>query len=540
MDDPRRSYELRLLDQADKIRLVLVLFFVAALWAAPRDSVTNLSVAWGVVAFAMLYVLFNRFVLDWHSIRREGNVRLMAALIVCADILFISVFLWSVGPTANSLSSLLLLDAVFAAAFFTGIELALVVGIVCGAYLLVGLTGPQPATLWDVAARVSAGIVISWLAYALAETARRERARTERIVRNLTEGVILVTDRGDVAVVNPRIEEMLGVEAANLVGLNVDNPAHAAALTPLAAMLVDVRARSVHTSDVGARHVHVEGPNPLDIQSMTVPCTAADGEPLAWVIVCRDVTDVLSTVRIREDAIAVLLHELRGRLRGVSLTSEMLIRMADALSPTEREETMELLDTETRRLRVIIDRTLDARVLEDGAAVFEFVPVALESVARNVCDSLRPAADEKQVALILDANEDDIPLVHGDPVRLDQALQNLVENAIKFTPPRGEVRVSVTANERAVHIMVTDTGCGIPADRLQAVFEKFVRDQGSGSPPGTGGLGIGLHISRQIVQRHGGTIDVRSVQGEGSTFTIAIPLMDPSVGGSASPPAPKQ
>ncbi len=522
MDNPRRSFEFRLLDQADKIRLVLVGVFMVALYTAPRGALENYPVAASALGVFALYSIFTRFVLNWHSIRREGQVQFMAALLVCTDILCISVFVWAMGPAFRSLTTLLLVDVLFAASFFAGVELALVVGIAAGAWVVLGFTSVRPNTPWDVASGVCATLVIAWMAYALAEVPRRERAATDRIVKHLTEGVMLVTRAGEITVVNPRVEHMLGVRASDVTGLNVYDPGNHAALEPVAGLLEDVLEAEDGQFDIKARQLHIEDPTPLDIQVLTVPCIDPDGAVTAWVIVSKDVTEMLSSLRAKEESIAVVSHELRNRLVSVRAAAELLIRMSDRLTAEVRRETLRLLDTETRRLSRLVSRTLDAAAVEDGTAIYTFEPVRIGDLAQDACDCLRHAAREKGIELILEI-EGQIAPVMADPARLDQAIQNLVENALKFTPRGGEVRVRVAPCETGVSISIADTGCGIPEDRLATIFEKFVTDSANANSGSPMGLGLGLFLCREIVRCHHGSMRVESVEGEGTTFTFTVP-----------------
>jgi len=522
MDDPRRSFEFRLLDQADKIRIIIVGFFLVVLYTAPPQQGIRTSLAASVMAFAAIYALFARFVVNWQSIRREGQVHLMAGFLVVADVLFMSVFLWAMDGAFTSMSVLLLTDVVFAAAFFTGLELVAVVGIVCNAYVVLAASKPGPDVIWSMMAGVGAIVVVAWLAYALSEVARREQATSDRIVKYLTEGVVLVSDQGVISVVNPRIEQMLGVRSQDLVGANVHDPANAERLAPIAELLADLPGPGQAHRDTKAREIRLEQPQPLVIQCVTVPCMTETGKLAASVVVCKDITDMLLTVRAQEEGLALLSHELRGRVHGLRASAEVLSRMVDVLTPEMRHEMIGILESETRRLTRLIGRLLDASSIEDGSEKFSLDLVSVGQIARDVCRSLERTAQEQGIVLTCEVAPD-TPVVQGDTTRLDQVLQNLAENALRFTPAGGQVTVAVAPVEKGARVSVTDTGCGIPPDRAEVIFEKFVHeDEGKRGSVG-GGLGLGLHICREIVRRHGGQIGVHSEVGKGSEFFFTLP-----------------
>lgn len=523
MGTGHRSFEFNLLDQADKIRLVLVAFFLVIIFTAPREQIVHFRLAAVVLSFSALYAVFSHFVLNWQMVRREGQVHLMAALLVCTDILAISAFAWALGPEFRGLMVLLLLNVVFAAAFFVGLELPLVTGLVCGAHVLVHLTMPDGSHPWHLLVlSVGTTVVVAWMSYALAEVARRERATTDRIVKHLTEGVLLVTGQGDIVVMNPRLEHMVGVRADEVIGLNIFEPEHAEALARLLDIVADIPRQARSDEPVRARQLHIEDPTPLEVECLTVPCASEHRLVLAWVVVCKDVTAVMSTVRVKEEGLAVLSHELRGRLHSVRASSEVLIRMADTLAPQQRDELIQLLDSETRRLSTLLSRTLDAAGLEQGKVVFRFEPVDICAVASEVSQGLHAAAEEKGLSLEVGC-DGPIPAVWADRARLDQVMQNLLENAIKFTPSEGRIKVAAAATPGGALVSVSDTGCGVSPEERETIFEKFTRGTGAsrGHPPDS--LGLGLHICREIIRHHKGAIGVQSGEGWASTFYFTVP-----------------
>lgn len=524
MDDPRRSFEFRLLNQFDKIRLIIVAFLVLVLYTAPRPTIIDLSTASLVVCIFAIYAVLTRFVLNWHRVRREGQVEVMAAFLVCTDIAFIGLFLWAMGPQYAGLTALLLIEVIFAATFFSRLEAALVLGIICACFVALALANPRPGAIWEACAGVGASIVVAWMAYALAEVTRRERATTDRIVRFLTEGVMLILGDGRIAVLNPRIEHIFGVRAKDLLGLNIHDPKNAQLLAPLEELLADVRNAPEGPSRVTTRNMHVEDPEPAELQCITVPCITESLEAAAWVVVCKDVTELLSAVRAREEGIVILSHELRGHVQALRASSEVLLGMADRLPPEVRDQALTLLDSETRRLTNLIGRVLDASAVRTGAAALQCDQVRLQDVAAVVAQGCRPNAQTKGITLTVEADPD-VPPVNGDPVRLDQVIRNLVENAIKFCDAGAQVHVRVAAEDGTARVTVEDNGPGIPEGKQELIFEQFVHSPVRGDS--ADGIGLGLYLCREIVRHHHGTIEVDSRPGEGARFTVRLPCAPP-------------
>ena len=146
-------------------------------------------------------------------------------------------------------------------------------------------------------------------------------------------------------------------------------------------------------------------------------------------------------------------------------------------------------------------------------------------------ESARPIADAQGVSIITDVT-DDIALVSGDPTRIGQAIDNLLSNAIKFTPRGGNVTVAVSCDGEHIVIRLTDTGMGIPANELDQLFSRFFRAS-TATRAAVPGVGLGLTITKAIIDAHGGDLDVESVVGVGTTFIVRLPKAQPAVAGVA-------
>ena len=541
MGDRRRSFEFRLLAQADKVRMLLALLLSLLAYAARPGTVANVGTARATAIVALGYALLSHFVLDWHRVRREGGVHLMSALLACFDVALINIFVLGMGPEYRTLLTIMISDIVFVAAFFSGLELAFITLIACVCLILQEPSLNDAGALLSLLGQMASVVIVAWLAYAVTAVGRDERVISDRVLRHLTEGVMLVSRHGRLSVVNPRLEQMTGVNASAVMGLDIYAPESQAHLAPLADLLAGVTSAAENLRTITSRALHIEDPSPLDIQCITVPCVSESGRALAWVIVCKDVTEVMSEVRQKEESLEIVSHELRGRVHGVRASVEVLAGMAGTLTPGMRDAALRLLDSETTRITDLIGRIVDASAVQNGTVTMELEPVDVATLVRQVRDCLAPLATSKRISLEV-VSDRSCPGVLADVTRLDQVVHNLVENAIKFTPPGGCVRTEVTTADGAVQVSVTDTGCGIPAHELARIFEKFVHGAEARGDPVGAGLGLGLHICREIVARHGGRLEVHSVEGEGSTFTFAIPLVPPDglAGSAIKLPAPQR
>jgi CheY-like chemotaxis protein len=199
-----------------------------------------------------------------------------------------------------------------------------------------------------------------------------------------------------------------------------------------------------------------------------------------------------------------------------------MLALGDLDEPTHREA-LDALVRSTLAQAKLIEDLLDESRIASGKLRLEMRPLDLRIVVANAVSQARPAAEAKSITLSADRGEDSHHAV-GDPARLQQAIGNLVANAIKFTPEGGDVRVRLEHHGSASRIEVTDTGRGIAPSLLPHVFERFRQGDGE-AVERQSGLGLGLSITRHIVEMHGGSVSASSSgDGRGSTFTIELPL----------------
>jgi signal transduction histidine kinase len=221
--------------------------------------------------------------------------------------------------------------------------------------------------------------------------------------------------------------------------------------------------------------------------------------------------------------VSTVSHELRTPLTSITGYLELVIDGDAGQLPEEALGMLRIVERNVDRLRNLIEDLLTQSRIESGRHRATVTRVDLDGVTSDVNAALAPIAETNRVTLHVDLPPPGVLCVDGDRRQLEQALTNLVANAVKFTPAGGEVRVSGrTADGRAV-LEVTDTGIGIPADEVPKLFDRFFRASNAAAAeiPGTG---LGLSIVKEIVQSHGGEVGVDSAVGAGTTFRLELPL----------------
>jgi len=185
-----------------------------------------------------------------------------------------------------------------------------------------------------------------------------------------------------------------------------------------------------------------------------------------------------------------------------------------------------IINAEAERLTRLIDELLNLSKIESHESVLQKQPVELAPLIERTIAIFQPRAGEKDIAIQL-AIAGDIPPVQGDPDMLSRVLINLIDNAVSYTPAAGWILVRATASAGEVKVDVQDNGIGIPPESLPRLFERFYRVDKARSRE-QGGTGLGLSIVKHIVEAHGGTVQVKSKVGEGSTFSFILPLITKS------------
>jgi CheY-like chemotaxis protein/nitrogen-specific signal transduction histidine kinase len=226
--------------------------------------------------------------------------------------------------------------------------------------------------------------------------------------------------------------------------------------------------------------------------------------------------------RTKDEFLATVSHELRTPLNAMVGWARML--RAGKLDEDKVNHAIEIIDRNAKAQAKLIEDILDVSRIVAGKVRLDPLPVELRQIIEAAVDSIRPAADSKQVQLKLDLDSA-MGMVSGDPARLQQVVWNLLSNAIKFTPNDGQVEIQLKEIGANVQISVSDTGEGIMAEFLPHIFDRF-RQADSSTTRKHSGLGLGLAIVRHLVELHHGTVDAYSAgERQGARFTVTLPIM---------------
>lgn len=325
------------------------------------------------------------------------------------------------------------------------------------------------------------------------------------LMDSLSIGVLLVNPERVLTFINGKAEELLQVGRDQVLGKRVD-------MLPLRSPLYKVlseNCRELLEMNVQGRMVAV----------LSYPVNDLQGALLGELVELRDITRERKEKRQREEFVAMMTHDLKSPLT-VMMGYLQIIRAN--LSPPPGERLVSYfteIEHGAARLLGIIEDVLDSYRLEVGLLAIAKEYCDIRGLLEGCCRDNQREAAAQGVELTFTA-ADEVPALEADVRQLARVVANLVGNAIKFTPDGGKVALTATCSNAVLQICVADSGIGIPAPELEKVFNKYYRAEGV---TGYKGTGLGLTISKAIVEAHGGTIKVESTEGKGSRFTVTIP-----------------
>lgn len=344
------------------------------------------------------------------------------------------------------------------------------------------------------------------------QTLSAEKQRLDTILRSMGEGVMVAAPDGLITLVNPAFRTLFviegEVEGKKLVEIS-RHPDLLQAFNDLSRPDVDELLREISIQ-----------PNDITLLTHWVPLNVS-GVRQGIVAVFHDISDLKKVENMRRDFVANVSHELRTPVTIIKGYAETLLDGALESDPARARRFVEIIASHSERLTNLINDILTLSHLETRDALMEMSPLDLRGTISKACQLLQERADQKGITIINQTTGCQLPRVQADQGRLEQVLINLLENAIKYTPGDGQVRLSAEESGQFIRVSVADTGIGIPFKDLPRIFERFYRVDEARTRE-QGGTGLGLAIVKHIVQLHGGDVAVVSEAGKGSVFSFTV------------------
>jgi two-component system phosphate regulon sensor histidine kinase PhoR len=346
-------------------------------------------------------------------------------------------------------------------------------------------------------------------------TLTEERNLSSAILGSMVEGVAVVNGAERVVFANPGFTEILGLDVP---------PQSGSALVEVVRQTELIEAvRRVLEGEPRVEAEIVTGTLRQRFFAATVASVRA-ADTSGAVIVLHDITELRKLERVRRDFVANVSHELKTPLTAVQGFTETLL--AGAIDdPQNRIRFLEIILEHSRRLARLTDDLLKLSKMDADRLELEIHRLSVSQFVESCVETAQRPAAEKNLRISVNLQEQ-MPDIAADRRRLAEVLQNLLDNAIQYTPPGGQIMVSATEDDGQVKFTVADTGIGIPQADQPRIFERFYRVDVARSRE-VGGTGLGLAIARHLVETHGGRIWVESEVGRGSQFHFTVPVFDP-------------
>ncbi|KUK66240.1 MAG: Multi-sensor signal transduction histidine kinase [Parcubacteria bacterium 34_609] len=348
----------------------------------------------------------------------------------------------------------------------------------------------------------------------LRRSAVDERNKTMAIIENLTDGVILLNKKKQIEIINSPAAELLNISKKEVIGrcfvdlLDIEN------IPEIKKILIDKdRIKNIYREEVTT----LDGLH-LEITSVLLK---DEIEEKGFLIIIHDVTKEKLIEKIKTEFISVAAHQLRTPLSTIKWTIRMILDGDVGEISEEQRELLEQTYISNERMIRLINDLLDVSRIEEGRLLYNQEDAQMEDVLDSVVENSQEMIRNKNV--VLEINKKETPKVRIDKEKIGVVIQNLLENAVKYTEPGGKIKITLDNDEKNVIFKIEDSGVGIPKSQQDRIFTKFFRAENV-TRMETDGTGLGLYTIKNIVRAHKGQIWFESEENKGTTFYFTIPI----------------
>jgi two-component system, OmpR family, phosphate regulon sensor histidine kinase PhoR len=345
-----------------------------------------------------------------------------------------------------------------------------------------------------------------------------ERSKCNTIINCMTDGVLVVNRERQIVLRNAAAVRAI----PRLAGLPVPSPLSEMQCPSFQAIL-DETIGAGGGPMILSRELSLDGNTYMVSAS---PVVETSGASLGAVTVLRDITALKKLEQAKSTFVSMVAHEIRSPLAAVEAYLSLILSDGATQDPAELRNSLERAVARTQALRNMVSELISLTAMETGKFTITRVPLSIKQSVREAMGGHAPKAKAKQIDLML---QDDLPpsqeAVLADRNALTSILTNLLDNAIKFTPPKGHVTVQISTDGTQVDVKVRDDGVGMSPEDAERAFDEFFRakNEYTASVPGTG---LGLAIVKRLVEMHNGRVVLRTAQGRGTEFTVSLPFAE--------------
>jgi PAS domain S-box-containing protein len=343
----------------------------------------------------------------------------------------------------------------------------------------------------------------------------REKIKTEAILRNIADGVIVVSALDEILLLNDAVEEWFNVKEKDVHGCSLSF--FFPELKFLTAKVKQTDTYEIFKEEI---EIHPDHSAAKIILAAHASRVMDEFQLIAIVIVLRNITKEKEVDKLKTELVHVVAHELRSPLTSIAGFSEIL--KDPELPATTKREYIDIIHYESGRLADLINKFLDISRIESGQTPMTKIPADIVTVISNMLTVNSHLAHKKQIRI--NVNFESVPLVLVDPDLIGQAVLNLFSNAVKYSPENSEITITVRSHRNWVVVQVSDTGFGISKENMGNLFQKFFRAKEDKHVKDVEGTGLGLAFVKEVIYQHDGRINVESDLGKGSSFSFSLPV----------------
>ena len=346
--------------------------------------------------------------------------------------------------------------------------------------------------------------------------AEEEKNKTLAVITNFADGLLVFDKEGKLSLINPQAEDFFDVKSRDIV----DRPILELSTFPTVEPIVRIAGKEIK----GVFRKEVQIREDLVLEVSTIPIMREE-EKLGTLIILHDITREKTIERMKTEFVSLAAHQLRTPLSAIKWTLRMLLDGDLGKITEEQKDFIEKTYKSNERMITLINDLLDVTRIEEGRYLYKPVLADVEPIVQFVTNSYQEEIKKKKIRFEFKKPEEGLPKIKLDVEKIRLAIDNLIENAIRYTPAYGKVMVSLEHKKGGIEFSVKDTGVGIPKDQQGRIFTKFFR-AANVMRMATEGTGLGLFITKNIIEAHGGKIWFESEEGKGTTFYFAIPVKE--------------
>jgi PAS domain S-box-containing protein len=345
--------------------------------------------------------------------------------------------------------------------------------------------------------------------------AEEEKNKTLAIINNLADGLLVFDKEGKVSLINPQAEKFFGVKEKEIVGKSILELNQFDNFQPIVEMV------GSEIKEMFRKEVFIK--ENLVLEVTTLPMVR-EGEKFGTLMILHDVTREKEIERMKSEFVSISAHQLRTPLSAIKWTLRMFLDGDLGEITKEQREFLERIYKSNERMISLINDLLNVTRIEEGRYVYKPTPVDVAQICQSTIELYKEEIERKNLELIFKKPQE-LPKVMADVEKISLAIQNLLENAIRYTLPGGKVEIVLEKKENEIQFLIKDTGIGIPKDQQSRVFTKFFRAPNA-MKIDTQGSGLGLFITKNIIEAHGGKIWFESEEGKGTIFYFTLPITE--------------